>query len=249
MDLADQVADATLLPRSQALQFFNGALRSVNIRTGLVAEQQLAVLRAGVDVGNGRPALSVAPVVGEGEGTPEGTLHGRGVLPEQGVKQGIAGDQAAEGWEGVSAMTECFLILQDILVFLVDHDATIAGPLLIHHEEFISVGSDAATLRTKSGPFDNDRHANSGLKPGTFPFLRKVTGSLFESGRQMKKTTHQRHAKKGLVPSHIHSVWLLGRGVRRSIAAGYMASYIRAFPELDTYKLILSLTTPLIQPV
>lgn len=65
------------------------------VRTGLVAEQQLALLRAGVYAGHGGATFPVAPVVGEGERTPEGALDCHCVLSEHGVEQGVPRYQTA----------------------------------------------------------------------------------------------------------------------------------------------------------
>lgn len=72
------------------------AFGAVDVGTGLVAEQEPAVLGADVDAGNGVAALAVSSVVGECERTPEGTGDGECALPEHGVEEGIPRDKAAE---------------------------------------------------------------------------------------------------------------------------------------------------------
>lgn len=82
-----------------------GALGSVNVGTSLVAQQQPAVVGAGVDAADRRAALAVTPAVGEGEGALERTRDRLGVLPEHRVEEGVAGYHAAERRQHLLAVT------------------------------------------------------------------------------------------------------------------------------------------------
>lgn len=55
----------------------------------MIAQQKAAVFGAGVYARDGGATLSMAPIVGEGEGATERTRYGRRVLPEHGEEQGV----------------------------------------------------------------------------------------------------------------------------------------------------------------
>lgn len=62
------------------------ALRGGYVRTGLVLEEESAVVRAGVDVARRIRARTVAPIVREGHRSTKGARHGRCLLAEHGVQ-------------------------------------------------------------------------------------------------------------------------------------------------------------------
>lgn len=62
------------------------AFRAVDVRAGLIAEKEPAVLRATIYTGNGRFAFAVAPIVREGEGAAERTRLWRCILSEHRIK-------------------------------------------------------------------------------------------------------------------------------------------------------------------
>lgn len=76
------------------------------VRTGLIAEQQPALLGAAVDAGDGRSAFAVAAVVRERERTAERTRHRLGVLPEQREQQRVPRYQAAQGRQRVASVAK-----------------------------------------------------------------------------------------------------------------------------------------------
>lgn len=88
------------------MRILTRALSAVHVWTGLIAEQQSAVLRAGVDARHGRSTLPVPPVVGEGERPPERARHCIGVLAKHGVEQRIPGYQAAKCCQRLPSVTE-----------------------------------------------------------------------------------------------------------------------------------------------
>lgn len=65
----NQISGVAILPSRQAGQFLHGTFGARNVRTRLEVQQQPAVLRAHVHLGDRTPALPVASVVGEGEGS------------------------------------------------------------------------------------------------------------------------------------------------------------------------------------
>lgn len=82
------------------------ALRGGYVWTGLVLEEEPAVVRAGVDVARRVRARTVASIVREGHGAAKGAGYGRRLLAEHGVQQRIPRDVGAERRQGVSAVAK-----------------------------------------------------------------------------------------------------------------------------------------------
>jgi len=72
------------------------AFRAINIWTGLITEQQFAVLGTSVYVGHWGTTFTVSPVICESKGPPKWTGHGSGILSKKRVEQRVAGYQAAQ---------------------------------------------------------------------------------------------------------------------------------------------------------
>lgn len=77
------------------------ALGGGHIGTGLVLEEQSAVVRAGVDVARWIRARAVTTIIREGHRPAKRTSHGRRLLAEHRVQQRIARNVRAEGRQSV----------------------------------------------------------------------------------------------------------------------------------------------------
>lgn len=81
------------------------AFGSMDVWAGLVAQQEPAVIRAGIYAAYWRTTLAVTSAVRERKGALEGTGHRLRVFPEHRVQQSVACYHTAEGRQHLFAMT------------------------------------------------------------------------------------------------------------------------------------------------
>lgn len=177
IQLAHQVASAALFPCCQADQLLHCGLGAGDVGAGLVAQQQARLVGAGVEPGDGAAALAGAAAVRERERRPaeraRRRLHVR-LRAEHGVQRRVARDRVAQRRQRGARVAVRLFVLENILVLLMDHHASVAVVPLVLGEELVSVALDALSLGLDVRGVERDEVRHARLEPPARPLLGEL---------------------------------------------------------------------------